>query len=184
MNKTSIKVLFALFIPFLFLQFIFVLKVKEPYPSVRLPGFGNVPDDPEVLNDIKDIDVVAYFQDGDSLVLEEKVFFNTMQEWHISKIMNSLGNKRGNNDKKKGKEQEINLGNYTVSVSLRRYNYEDKLPAFKTWLKKRTHAVTGRTDVASLRLTQYDQEFIISTRTFGDKSIDKSITYLFDDIKE
>lgn len=183
MNKTSIRVLFAILIPFLFLQFVFVLKVKEPYPSIRLPAFGTVPENSEVLNDIKDIDVIAHFQNGDSLVLEKKDFFNTMQEWHISKIVTSINSKKVAG-KKREKEREINLGKYIVSVSWRRSSYDDQLPAFKNWLKNRAIVVTGRPDIASLSIIQYRKDFMVSTRTFSNKSLDKSVTYLFDGTQE
>ena len=116
-------------------------------------------------------------------VPEKKDFFNTMQEWHISKIVTSINTKKVA-EKKRGKEREINLGKYIVSVSWRRSSYEDKLPAFKNWLKNRAIAVTGRTDVSSISIIQYRKDFIVSTRTFSEKSLDKSVTYRFDGTQE
>ncbi|PKV62623.1 hypothetical protein BD749_3504 [Pontibacter ramchanderi] len=43
MNKFRNRLLFIILTCFLIIQFLFILKVSEPYPAIKFPGFGSIP---------------------------------------------------------------------------------------------------------------------------------------------
>lgn len=75
MTQENLRILFTLVIIFLIAQFIFAVKVSEPYPSILYPGFSK-PWKNSNYNSYRSIEIAIVFTDGEIINDDKKLFRN------------------------------------------------------------------------------------------------------------
>jgi len=123
----------------LFVQFAFSLKIKEPYPAILFPGFGNVHKD---LSEIKisKYKVLVKFSDHQDTTLDATSVFNSFPNWYVSRVCEHLLHKPLSED-----------------IAAER-------KAFEQWLKQKASEATNRQDIISVDLSKNINTFSLQER--------------------
>lgn len=89
MNRQKIRILFILVAGFLILQFLFILKVSEPYPSIKFPGFGKIPQTSGQIQVINH-EIIAYSDTNDSTIVDAYLLLEDYPKTYIPSILSSI----------------------------------------------------------------------------------------------
>lgn len=147
-DKTAFKPLisFLLFGLFLGIQFLFSIKYEEPYPCIRLPGFGSIPDvDSKV--EIEDFDLHVYYSDGQVEQVEHQEAFRNIPWWFIPGTMNHLL-------KKEISSKEL-----------------QQVEDFGAWLESQLSAEPDFNTIKKLEIRSYKSVFDMNAGTLSDKTV-------------
>ncbi len=126
--RTKIRLLFFAIVVFLFLQFLYAMKFSEPYPAIKLPGFGNINKVTGIV-DYSKFEIIGYTSNNDSIIVEADNLFDKYPKSYILALLTTITNKHN-----------IITGNSSNLSKEELANYKD----FKVWLRKRLQTVYSR----------------------------------------
>lgn len=129
MRKTKIRIMFAAITALLFIQFSYTIKYSEPYPAVRFPGFGKVP---QVTGEINyaSYDLLLYATERDSMVISVENLLETYPSSYFHGILNTIVSK-------------LNPETQTPTIISQTEDQETYL-LFKQWLSSRLYSMYTR----------------------------------------
>lgn len=134
-------------------QFVFSIKVEEPYPCVRLPGFGSIPEEKDSIV-ITNFSIAIEFEDGTTVEYPCRKNFPTIPQWFVPYFSNNLLQRQLSNFKK-----------------------QDQV-LFKEWLRHQVSQKIKRDDFQSIEVRENKQVFNKSSHHIQKEVID-SKTYTF-----
>ncbi|RDC66025.1 hypothetical protein [Adhaeribacter pallidiroseus] len=127
MRRNSIRILFVVVSVFLVIQLMYIWKFSEPYPAIRFPGFGKIPQVGGEVSFTK-YEVVAYASQ-DSVTVKPEELFDNIPKHYLPNLLNNLIKKR----------TEDSQPNATISTK-KRQDYED----FKIYIANRLNILYNK----------------------------------------
>lgn len=152
LNKHKLTFSFIALGIFLIGQFVFTIKIIEPYPAIILPGFGKFPEYSENTLSFTDFELHAVFSDGKAQVLQKEKVFKEIIPWHIpSNTYNLLTSSRFSET---GSPKEMRILGYTFSIQRTKLvgMPKNKEAEFKKWLLERVIEVSESNEVVGLNI--------------------------------
>lgn len=119
MKRNKIRLLFVLLVGFLFFQFLFSMKFSEPYPAIKFPGFGKVPQSSGKVKYTK-YEVLAFSSEQNYDSVNTDVLFNNVPQIYVPGLLNNIIRKH--NKKSSNSDQQ---------------DYNE----FKAWISSRLHSI-------------------------------------------
>jgi hypothetical protein len=129
MNRITLRIMFVALVCFLFLQFLYALKFSEPYPAIKLPGFGKIPQLSGQIDYTK-YELLLYPAEGDSMVVNAEDLLENYPKTYIPGILTTIISKH--NPTKADKQ--TNLSNSLLQ------DYTQ----FKVWLNDRLYTMYNK----------------------------------------
>ncbi len=136
-------------------QFIFSIKVEEPYPCIRFPGFGPVPQTDSIV-EIVNYGMLVHLSNGQKIALKDRQHFPTIPDWFVPFMSKNLILKE---------EAESDL---------------ESLDSFKEWLQVQLSSIFQAHTINAIEFEQYRHTFKTKNRSIIKKEITARRMYKFE----
>ncbi len=180
-DKRSVRLLFLITIPLLFLHFAFAIIIREPYPSAIMPGFAGVKSEAKkITTSVRKI--ISFPSDGDSTFIAITDVFQNISPVGTNRILDRMlfNTNEQQRDHPARKKYDRLLSNILgvefmqKAISLRsRISSENEINEFKDWIHHRVDKLNPGSSQDSILVLRYNIVQDIETR----QELDRIITH-------
>lgn len=115
MSSSKVRLFFICVAGFILIQFLFILKVSEPYPAIKFPGFGSIPQTNGQI-EVVNYELFIYSHPTDSTIISAYDLFVGYPKTYIPGMLSNVFEAQ-----QKRVLEESHLGNSRVEAEYREF---------------------------------------------------------------